>query len=196
MANLSAQFNFKSAILTKDVYQALFRRNAGERELLVGRLDHNASDRRSKRPWLAAIMAISGQSVFQVMLRFNTLISLAYGPPALLGLVVAPNAASGPAWLRSPPGSSSVFWGAFVYHWSLIQQVAIIIPSSFGIFFVTMLFDRGRHAGHGRALFKNLDTPPVDVANEFEEIQPISTVPVFRLSEPDDSQLIGCCSAC
>ena len=35
MANLSAQFNFKSAILTKDVYQSLFRRNAGEHELLV-----------------------------------------------------------------------------------------------------------------------------------------------------------------
>src|SRR5437016_911688 len=35
MANLSAQFNLKSAILTKDMYQALFRKAAGERELLV-----------------------------------------------------------------------------------------------------------------------------------------------------------------
>ncbi len=35
MANLSAQFNLKSAILTKDMYQALFRKHAGERELLI-----------------------------------------------------------------------------------------------------------------------------------------------------------------
>jgi len=37
---------------------------------------------------IAVIMAASGQSVFQIMLTFNTLMSLAYGPPALLGLVV------------------------------------------------------------------------------------------------------------
>src|SRR3989441_1224541 len=35
MANLSAQFNVKSGILTKDVYQSLFRKSAGEHELLV-----------------------------------------------------------------------------------------------------------------------------------------------------------------
>src|SRR5262249_21396903 len=35
MANLSAQFNLKAAILTKDLYQALFRKNAADRELLI-----------------------------------------------------------------------------------------------------------------------------------------------------------------
>src|SRR5947208_16140725 len=35
MASLSAQFNLKSAILTKDVYQTLLRKSAGERELLA-----------------------------------------------------------------------------------------------------------------------------------------------------------------
>src|SRR5579872_1485892 len=35
MANLSAQFNVKSAILSKDLYQALLRKSAGEHELLV-----------------------------------------------------------------------------------------------------------------------------------------------------------------
>ena len=37
---------------------------------------------------LAMTMAAQGQSVFKVMLTFNTIMSLAYGPPALLGLVV------------------------------------------------------------------------------------------------------------
>src|SRR5215475_9383968 len=35
MANLSAQFNLKSAILSKDVYQKLIRQSAGDRELLM-----------------------------------------------------------------------------------------------------------------------------------------------------------------
>ena len=87
MANLSAQFNFKSAILTKDVYQSLFRKNAGEQELLrVGWATTLLIG--GATILVATIMAVSGQSVFQIMLKFNTLISLSYGPPALLGLVV------------------------------------------------------------------------------------------------------------
>src|SRR6185295_18474824 len=141
MANLSAQFNLKSAILSKDVYQALFRKGAGEKELLVvGWITTFAVG--GATTILAAVMAGSGQSVFHIMLTFNTLISLAYGPPALLGLVVR----------RTPPWSGLASFvtglvlgilGAFVYHWSLIQQVAIIIPASFGVFYLSMLFDRG-----------------------------------------------------
>ncbi len=47
MANLSAQFNVKSAILTKDVYQSLFRKNAARTRVAGGRLDHYVSGRRS-----------------------------------------------------------------------------------------------------------------------------------------------------
>jgi SSS family transporter len=175
MANLSAQFNFKSAILTKDMYQALFRKTAGERELLVvGWITTFLIG--GATTVLAAVMAISGQSVFQVMLRFNTLISLAYGPPALLGLVVRRT----PQWSGLASFATGLILGilgAFVYHWSLIQQVAIIIPSSFGIFFVTMLLDRGDTPERAR-LFKNLSTP-VDVAHELKDSADF-TVPVFR----------------
>src|SRR2546423_312396 len=76
-----------------------------------------------------------------------------------------------------PHGLTVGILGAFVYHWSLIQQVAIIIPSSFGIFFVTMLFDRGDTPERAR-LFKNLDTP-VDVARELKDSADF-TAPVFR----------------
>jgi solute:Na+ symporter, SSS family len=175
MANLSAQFNFKSAILTKDVYQALFRRNAGEHELLVvGWLTTLLIG--GTTTVMAAIMAISGHSVFQIMLTFNTLISLAYGPPALLGLVVRRT----PQWsgLASfATGLTLGILGAFVYHWSLIQQVAIIIPSSFGIFFVTMLFDRGDTPARAH-LFRNLSTP-INVAQELKDSADF-TAPVFR----------------
>jgi SSS family transporter len=175
MANLSAQFNLKSAILSKDVYQALFRKNAGERELLrVGWITTFLLG--GVTTGIAAIMALSGQSVFQIMLKFNTLISLAYGPPALLGLVVRRT----PSWSGLASFATGLILGilgAFVYQWSLIQQVAIIIPSSFGIFFLSMLFDRGDTPARAQ-LFKNLNTP-VNVSVELKD-SPDFTVPVFR----------------
>jgi len=175
MASLSAGFNIKSAILTKDIYQTLFRKGASEKELLivgwvttflVGGLT----------TLIAVLMAYTGQSVFSVMLSFNTLFSLAYGPPALLGLVVR----------RTPPWSGFITFtlglvlgglGAFVYHWSLVQQVVIIIPSSFAVFFASMLFDRGDTPERAQ-LFEALNTP-VDVARELED-SPDYTVEVFR----------------
>lgn len=175
MANLSAQFNLKSAILSKDVYQTLFRKNAGERELLVvGWITTFLIG--ASTTLLAAGMAASGKSVFQIMLTFNTLISLAYGPPALLGLVIR----------RTPPWSGLASFmtglvlgmlGAFVFDWTLIQQVAIIIPASFGIFFLSGLWDKGDNAGRAR-LFKNLNTP-VDITRELKDV-PDYTAQVFR----------------
>jgi Na+/proline symporter len=175
MANLSAQFNLKSAILTKDLYQALLRQEAGDRELLiVGWIATFLIG--AATTIIAAVMAASGKSVFQVMLTFNTLISLAYGPPALLGLAVR----------RTPPWSGLASFtvglvlgilGAFVYHWTLIQQVAYIIPASFGIFFLSMLLDRGDTPARAQ-LFRNLNTP-VDVATELKD-SPDFTAPVFR----------------
>jgi len=175
MANLSAQFNLKSAILSKDVYQRLFRKNASEKELLlVGWLMTFLIGATTTA--MAAAMAASGKSVFQIMLTFNTLMSLAYGPPALLGLVVR----------RTPPWSGIASFmtglllgvlGAFVFHWTLIQQVAIIIPSSFGVFFLSGFFDRGDNPGRAH-LFKNLNTP-IDVATELKDSPDYTTV-VFR----------------
>jgi SSS family transporter len=175
MGNLSAQFNLKSAILTKDLYQALFRQNAGDRELLVvGWITTFLVGGASTA--IAAVIAGRGFSVFQVMLTFNTVMSLAYGPPALLGLAVRKT----PRW--SGLASFAVglilgLLGAFVLHWSLIQQVMYIIPSSFGVFFLSMLFDKGDWPGRAM-LFKNLNTP-VDVATELKDV-PDFTVPVFR----------------
>ncbi len=175
MANLSAQFNLKSAILTKDMYQALFRKDANERELLiVGWITTFLIG--GGTTIIAVVMAASGQSVFQIMLTFNTLMSLAYGPPALLGLVVRRT----PPWSGLASFATGLFLGilgAFVYHWTLIQQVVIIIPASFGVFFLSMLFDRGDTPGRA-LLFKNLNTP-IDVARELKDSDDF-TASVFR----------------
>ena len=55
--------------------------------------------------------------------------------------------------------------------------MAYIIPSSFGVFFFSMLFDRGDNPARA-LLFKNLNTP-IDVATELKD-SPDFTVPVFR----------------
>jgi solute:Na+ symporter, SSS family len=186
MANLSASFNLKSAILTKDIYQTLIHKNAGERELLavgwattfmVGGFTIG----------LAAMMASTGQSVFSVMLTFNTLMSLAYGPPALMGLLIRRT----PWWSGLACLSSGLILGilgAFVYHWSLIQQVAIIIPSSVFIFIGSMLFDPGDTPARAR-LFQRLNTP-VNVAQELRD-SPDVTPEVFRFL----SRAIACIGA-
>jgi SSS family solute:Na+ symporter len=175
MANLSAQFNLKSAILSKDVYQRLIRTSAGDRELLlVGWVTTLLVG--GTTTIMAVVMAASGKSVFQIMLTFNTLMSLAYGPPALLGLVVRRT----PAWSGMASFLTGLLLGilgAFVFHWSLIQQVAIIIPASFAVFFVSGLFDHGDNAGRAR-LFKNLNTP-VNVETELRD-SPDFTREVFR----------------
>jgi solute:Na+ symporter, SSS family len=175
MANLSAQFNLKSAILSKDVYQRLFRKSASERELLVVGWTTTLLIGGTTTA-MAAIMAASGKSVFQIMLTFNTLMSLAYGPPALLGLVVRRT----PTWSGLASFLTGLILGilgAFVFHWSLIQQVGIIIPSSFGVFFLSGFFDRGDNPGRER-LFRNLNTP-VNVAAELKD-SPDYTADVFR----------------
>jgi solute:Na+ symporter, SSS family len=175
MANLSAQFNLKSAILSKDVYQALIRKHAGDRELLlVGWI--NTFLIGATTTVLAALMAASGKSVFQIMLTFNTLISLAYGPPALLGLVIRRT----PSWSGLASFMTGLvlgILGAFIFHWSLIQQVAIIIPASFGVFFLSGLFDRGDSPGRAR-LFKNLNTP-INIGLELKD-SPDFTGQVFQ----------------
>jgi len=174
MASLSAQFNFKSAIMSKDIYQTLFRPKAGERELLIvgacmtlliGGLTTA----------LAVIMASRGESIFEVMMTFNTLISLSYGPPALLGLVFRRT----PWWSGIATFATGFILGIlgdFVFHWSFIQQIVFVIPPSFAVFFLSMLFDRKESAGRA-SLFKRLNTP-IDPA-EISDV-PDSSRPVFR----------------
>src|SRR5262249_48466277 len=53
----------------------------------------------------------------------------------------------------------------------------IIIPASFGVFFLSGLLDRGDNPGRAR-LFRNLDTP-VDIATELKDSLDY-TAPVFR----------------
>lgn len=175
MANLSANFNVKSGILTKDIYQRLFRPSASDRELLlIGWLMTLLVG--SGSTVLAMMMAKRGASIFEVMMTFNGLFSLCYGPPALMGLAFRRS----PQWsgLASFIASLSVgIVGVFFYHWTLIMQVAVLIPIACGVFLLSSLFDHGDWSARAE-LFQRLNTPinPDEIAEE-----PDYSSQVFRL---------------
>ena len=178
MSSLSGLFNVHAAVVSKDIYQRLVAPQASERQLLiVGWIATFGVG--ATMTALAMSMAARGQSIFEVMLTFNTIISLAYGPPALLGLVVKKT----PSWsglLSFAVGLVLGCYGAFVGHWSLVRNVLIILPTSAAIFLATGLLrrDDAAHLARREGLFSRLATP-VDVARELQgSVDP--TASVFR----------------
>jgi solute:Na+ symporter, SSS family len=178
MSSLSGLYNVYAAIISKDIYQTLFERNAGEMRLLVV-------------GWIATlgvgiavtataiVMAATGQSIFQMMLTFNTIMSLAYGPPALLGLVVRRT----PSWSGLASFSVSLVvgcLGAFVYNWGLITNVVVIVPVSVVIFLLSGLVPERDEdfVARRELLIRRLDTA-VDVSIELRGSADMTT-PVFR----------------
>jgi hypothetical protein len=124
---------------------------------------------------VAVIMASRGESIFGVMMTFNTLISLSYGPPALLGLVFRRT----PWWSGMATFATGLTMGVlgdFVFHWSFVQQVLFVIPPAFAVFFFSMLFDGKELPGRAR-LFQRLNTPvdPSEISDT-----PDFSEPVFR----------------
>jgi hypothetical protein len=128
---------------------------------------------------LAVVLAIKGKSIFQVMVTFNTIISLAYGPPALLGLLVK----------KTPPwsGLTSFLTGlgigsvaSFLLGWGLVMNVVVVVPASITIFLSSRWLDRSEsaHVVRREKLFTRLNTP-VDVQRELADC-PDQTVAVFR----------------
>jgi len=178
MSSLSGLFNMHAAVISKDIYQTLFARKADERKLLiVGWIATFGVG--AAITAIAAVMAARGASIFGTMLTFNTVMSLAYGPPALLGLVVRRT----PSWSGLASFAVGLVlgcYGAFIAQWSLVQNVAIIIPASVAVFLASALFEDRDAAGAARreGLFRRLDTP-VDVATELRE-NPDRTAAVFR----------------
>jgi SSS family transporter len=165
MSSLSGLLNLHASIISKDIFPALVPRLAGESEKLAV-------------AWIATfgvgaviiavamVMAAEGQSVFQVMLTFNTIMSLAYGPPALLGLVVRRT----PGWSGLAAFAVALVLGcvgSFALGWGLIANVLVIVPTSVAVFFLGTLFDDrdAAHAARRDGLFRRLETP-VDVAAE------------------------------
>jgi hypothetical protein len=113
------------------------------------------------------------------MVTFNTVMSLAYGPPALLGLVVRRT----PSWsgLASFAVALAVGTvGSFVLGWGLVANVLVVVPASVVVFFLSRLFPETDPARAARRddLFRRLDTS-VDKAVELRDVYD-PTTEVFR----------------
>ena len=165
MASLSGAFNLHAAIISKDVYQTRFARNASDRAMLrVGRITTVCVA--ATMTLLAVVLAVNGKSIFSVMVTFNTILSLAYGPPALLGLVMKKT----PHWSGMASFMAGLVIGTagtFVFGWGLVANVAVVVPVSIAIFLASRFFDKpgGAHAERREQLFVRLATP-VDVGRE------------------------------
>jgi hypothetical protein len=176
MSSLSGLFNVHAAVVSKDIYGRLVAPGASERQLLVVGWAATFGVGATMTV-LAMSMAAKGQSIFAVMLTFNTVISLAYGPPALLGLVVKKT----PAWsglLSFAVGLGLGLYGAFVGEWSLVRNVLVILPTSAAIFLLSGSWrhDDAAHLERREGLFVRLATP-VDVARELKgSVDPTPTV--------------------
>jgi hypothetical protein len=178
MSSISGVLNMHASIISRDIFPTLFPRRAGEAEKLgiawaatfaVGVIITG----------IALAMAARGRSVFQMMVTFNTVMSLAYGPPALLGLVVRRT----PSWsgLASfAVGLAVGVFGTFVLGWGVVENVLAVVPASVGVFFLSRFFPERdpAHAARRDDLFRRLDTP-VDMATELADTYD-PTTQVFR----------------
>ena len=178
MSSISGVLNMHASIISKDIFPTLLPGRAGESEKLgvawaatfgVGVIITG----------IALAMAAGGQSVFRMMVTFNTVMSLAYGPPALLGLscgaLRAGRASPRSRW-RSPWRS----FGTFVLGWGVVANVLVVVPVSVAVFFLSRCCRRRTPLTSPRRddLFRRLDTP-VDMATELAGSRD-PTTQVFR----------------
>jgi SSS family solute:Na+ symporter len=178
MSSLSGVLNLHASIISRDIFPTLFPRRKGEADTL-------------RVAWastfgvgvaitaIALTMAAAGASVFSAMVTFNTVMSLAYGPPALLGLVVRRT----PRWSGLAAFSVALVVGgvgSFGLGWGLVTNVLTVVPASVAVFFLGALVKEppGERTAARDALFARLDTP-VDVAAEVDA-RSDPTADVFR----------------
>jgi SSS family transporter len=178
MSSLSGLLNIHASIISKDIFPTLFPRRAGEAEKLAVAWTATFAVGVAIMG-IALAMALGRYTVFGAMVTFNTVMSLAYGPPALLGLVVRRTPSwSGLASFAVALAIGSV--GSFVLGWGLVTNVLAVVPASVVVFFLSRLFpetDAARAARHDD-LFRRLDTP-VDKAAELRDSHD-PTAEVFR----------------
>lgn len=188
MSSVSGLLNVHSAIISRDIFPTLFPKRAGDSEkLTVGWASTFGVG--AMMIALAMTMAARGQSVFQVMLTFNTVMSLAYGPPALLGLLVKGT----PRWSGFVSFGAALLigcWGSFVLGWGLVANVWVVVPVATAVFVLSGLAGRDE-APRRDGLFRRLETP-VDTQRELGDT-PDPTGAVFRFLSRVTAAVGGLC---
>jgi solute:Na+ symporter, SSS family len=178
MSSISGLLNLHASIISRDIFPTLFPRRAGEAEKLTVAWTATFAVGVAIMG-IALAMASGGYTVFGAMVTFNTVMSLAYGPPALLGLVVRRT----PSWSGLASFGVALAIGSivtFVFRWGLVANVVTVVPASVAVFFLSRFFPETEPARAARHddLFRRLDTP-VDMGVELADTYD-PTTQVFR----------------
>ena len=157
MSTLSSYYNMHAAIITRDIYAKMIKTEMTEKQsLVVGRIATFGVG--IMVTIIAVIMAQRDASVFETLLVFNTVISLAYGPAALLGLVFK----NTPRWSGLVSFAISIVLGSILaFNWGaefgfgLKEEAILITPVAIMSFFLSGLFvfkDGKANGGLGQRL--------------------------------------------
>ncbi len=132
MSSISGFYNLYASVLSTDVLPRFFKGPLDDKKsLLVGRLTTLFLG--ILVPIIALVMSVSGESSFSLLMTFNSIISIAYGPPALIGLLKKTPHWTGIAYFVAAVILGSVGW--FFLGWDLPQNVIYVIPLSVVIMF-------------------------------------------------------------
>jgi SSS family solute:Na+ symporter len=182
MSNVSSFYNLFSAIITTDVIPKFYKQKLDDKKMLyLGRITTFAIG--IVVPLIALIMVLSGKSAFKLLNTFNSIISIAYGPPALIGMISK----------KTPHWSGLLYFvvalilgciGWFFLGWDIPENVFYVIPISglimFGSIFVSKYFIKEKeiYRDNRAQFFQKLDTP-IDVDKEVGDTGDIQFI-VFR----------------
>jgi solute:Na+ symporter, SSS family len=179
MSNVSSFYNMFSAIITLDIIPKLTKKELDDKkQLYVGRITTLAIG--IIVPLIALIMVFSGKSAFSLLNTFNSIISIAYGPPALIGFLSK----------KAPHWSGLLYFvialvlgivGWFVLGWGIPENVLYVIPLSvvimFGVPLVTknLIKEKDVYKKNRALFFEKLNTP-IDFEKEIGSIGDIGFV--------------------
>ncbi len=169
MSNVSSFYNLFSAIITTDILPKFYKKPLDDKKMLfLGRMTTLIIG--IIVPAIALIMVISGKSAFKLLNIFNSIISIAYGPPALIGLLSK----------KTPHWSGLLYFavalilgciGWFFLGWGIPENVFYVIPLSIIIIFGSRLLtgsffkEKEKYIKNRENFFTKLQTP-IDVKNE------------------------------
>lgn len=132
MSSISGFYNLYSAVISTDILPRFIKKPLDDKQsLLVGRLTTLFIG--IVVPVIALIMSFTGESAFVLMNTFNAIISVAYGPPALIGLVKKTPHWTGLTYFIVAIILGCIGW--FFLGWDIPQNVIYVVPLSFVIMF-------------------------------------------------------------
>ncbi len=181
MSNVSSFYNLFSSIITTDIVPRFTSKTLDDEQMLfIGRITTLIIG--IIVPIIAMVMVVTGKSAFSLLITFNTIISVAYGPPALFGFL----SKKAPHWSGLVYFSIALIMGSvgwFALGWGIPENVMYIMPLSLVIIFggslVTKYFRKeNEFYVKTREQFFTKLTTPINVLKEVGDTREISDIEV------------------